>query len=290
MHKRNLRRLGLMLLSGMLLATVSFGAVTSAQTSESGSVGLEGIIPTDPPSQGATITVPSNGQTFTALPVTVRGLCPGDLLVKVFKNGIFSGSAQCTNGSYEVVIDLFSGLNDLVARVYDTLDQAGPDSNIVTVRYNDAEFGVIGPKLTITSDFAKKGSNPNEELQWPIIVTGGNGPYALSIDWGDGTPAELISLENPGNLILKHTYTSSGIYRILIKGTDKNGSTAYLQLVGVANGTPGQTNTGEDNIRTVYVVSVLWWPAAVAIPLIVSTFWLGRRHELYVLRKRLEER
>jgi hypothetical protein len=274
----------------MLLAAVSFSAVTTAQTSESGSVGLEGIIPTDPPSQGATITVPSNGQTFTSLPVTVRGLCPGDLLVKVFKNGIFSGSAQCTNGSYEVVIDLFSGLNDLVARVYDTLDQAGPDSNIVTVRYNDAEFGVVGPKLTITSDFAKKGANPNEELQWPIIVTGGNGPYALSIDWGDGTPAELISLENPGNLILKHTYTSSGIYRILIKGTDKNGTTAYLQLVGVANGTPGQSNTGEDNIRTVYVVSVLWWPAAVAIPLIVATFWLGRRHELYVLRKRLEER
>lgn len=279
---------GLALVAGILMLFAMAMPVVHAQTSESGSVGLEGIIPTDPPSQGATITVPSNGQTFTALPVTVRGLCPGDLLVKIFKNNIFSGSDQCENGSYEVVIDLFSGLNDVVARVYDTLDQAGPDSNIVTVRYNDAEFGVIGPKLSITSEFAKKGANPNEELLWPIILTGGNGPYAISIDWGDGTPAELISQENPGTITLKHTYTSSGIYRILIKGTDKNGTTAYLQLVGVANGAPGQTNAGDDNVRTVYVVSVLWWPAAVAIPLIAATFWLGRRHELYVLRKRLE--
>jgi hypothetical protein len=264
--------------------------LVQAQTSQSGSVGLEGIIPTDPPTTGATITVPSNGQTFTSLPVTVKGLCPNGLLVKVFKNNIFSGSAQCENGSYEVLIDLFSGLNDLVARVYDSLDQPGPDSNIVTVRYNDAEFGVFGPRISLTSDFAKKGSNPNEELLWPIILTGGTGPYAISVDWGDGTPAELISQENPGTITLKHTYTSSGIYRILIKATDKNGGTAYLQLVGVANGAPGQSVTTGEDTKTVYVVSVLWWPAAVAIPLIVATFWLGRRHELYILRKRLEQR
>lgn len=274
----------------VVLVLVAMPLQANAQTSEAGSVGLEGIIPTDPPTVGATITVPTNGQTFTSLPVTVRGLCPGDLLVKIFKNNIFSGSAQCQDGSYEVIIDLFSGLNDLVARVYDTLDQAGPDSNIVSVRYDDANFVVLAPRLTLTSDFAKKGANPNEELLWPIILTGGTGPYAISVDWGDGDAPELISQENPGTIDLKHIYKSSGIYRILIKATDKNGETAYLQLVGVANGEPGQSATGDENVRTVYVVSVLWWPAAVAIPLIVATFWLGRRHELYVLRKRLEQR
>lgn len=261
-----------------------------AQTSEAGSVGLEGIIPTDPPAVGATITIPTSGQTFTSLPITVRGLCPNDLLVKIFKNNIFSGSAQCSNGSYEVTIDLFSGQNDLVARVYDSLDQPGPDSNIVTVTFNDADFGIFGPHISLTSDFAKKGSNPGQELLWPIILTGGAGPYAISVDWGDGTPAELISQENPGTIDLKHTYESSGIYRILIKATDRNGGTAYLQLVGVSNGDPGQSAAGANDPQTVYIVRVLWWPAAVAIPLIVATFWLGRRHELYVLRKRLEQR
>ena len=41
------------------------------------------------------------------------------------------------NGSYEVAIDLFSSKNDLVARHYDDLDQGGPDSNLVSVTFND---------------------------------------------------------------------------------------------------------------------------------------------------------
>ncbi len=59
----------------------------------------------------------------------MSGICPGDLLVKIFKNNVFAGSVQCKNGSYSIVIDLFSGQNELVARVYDALDQPGPDSN-----------------------------------------------------------------------------------------------------------------------------------------------------------------
>ena len=69
------------------------------------------------------------------LPVTVTGLCPDGLLVKLFKNNVFAGSVDCTKGSYSLKIDLFTGQNDLVARVYDSLDQPGPDSSIVRVRF-----------------------------------------------------------------------------------------------------------------------------------------------------------
>lgn len=270
-------------------AIVEAAPAAPAVNPQSGSVGLEGTIPSPPPSVGATISVPTNGQSFTSLPITVRGLCPGDLLVEIFKNNIFGGSVQCENGNYSVTIDLFGGRNDLVARVFDALDQAGPDSNTVTVNFNDAEFGVFGPHVSLTSDYARLGANPGDTLEWPIILTGGTGPYAISIDWGDGTQPELISQEFPGTIKLKHKYDSSGIYRILIKATDKNGGTAYLQLVGVTNGKPTQKASTSDS-KTVFVVRVLWWPAAVAIPLIVITFWLGRRHELYVLRKQLEKR
>src|SRR5437870_5805837 len=94
------------LLISSLAIVVPAYAVTNPQ---SGSVGLEGTIPSPPPTRGATITVPSNGQSFSQLPITVRGLCPDNLLVKLFKNNVFGGSAQCTNGSYSIITDLFSG-------------------------------------------------------------------------------------------------------------------------------------------------------------------------------------
>lgn len=276
----------------ILVVASSLGLATPAHAvtnPQSGSVGLEGTIPSPPPSRGATITVPSNGQTFTQLPITVRGLCPDNVLVKLFKNNVFGGSAQCTNGSYSIITDLFSGKNELVARVYDDLDQAGPDSNIVTVTFNDATFAVFGPRLSLTSEFAKKGANPNENLAWPITLSGGQGPYAMSVDWGDGTQPDLSSQQFPGIITLNHKYASPGIYNILIKATDKNGATAYLQLVGVANGKAGQSTASTNNSKITTIVKVLWWPAAVAIPLIIATFWLGKRHELYILRKRIEK-
>lgn len=282
-------------LVGILLAALLLGlsvvpAFAAPQNPQSGSVGIQGTIPSPPPSRGATITLPSNGQSFSTLPITVRGLCPGDVLVKLYKNNVFGGSAQCTNGSFSIITDLFSGRNDLVARVYDQLDQAGPDSNTVTVTFNDAQFATFGPHVALTSDFARKGADPGQTLEWPISLSGGTGPYAISVDWGDGKAPDLSSQEFPGVITLKHIYDSSGSYNILIKATDKNGETAYLQLVGVANGKSSTQNANLSNAKTIVIVKVLWWPAAVAIPLIITTFWLGRRHELYILRKQLEKR
>lgn len=270
-----------------LLITVSLKKVEAAQ--ESGSVGIEGTIPANPPTTGATITLPTNGQVFRELPVTVRGLCPDDLLVKLFKNNVFAGSVQCVGGSYSIIIDLFSGQNDLVARVYDALDQAGPDSNTVTVSYADTA-NIPGVRVSLTSNYAKRGANPGENLEWPIIMSGGTGPYAISVDWGDAKTPDLISQSFPGTFNIKHIYDSPGVYNIVIKATDKNGGTAFLQLVGVANGPLSQTSAEQNGgsgtqIRT----KILWQPAAISIPLIMSTFWLGKRYELYTLRKRIEQ-
>jgi len=280
-------------LAVLLLALSAMGTnrtYAAPQNPQSGSVGIQGTIPSPPPSRGATITLPTNGQSFSTLPITVRGLCPGDVLVKLYKNNVFGGSAQCQNGTFSIVTDLFSGRNDLVARVYDQLDQAGPDSNTVTVTFNDAQFATFGPHISLTSDFARKGTDPGQTLEWPVSLSGGTGPYAISVDWGDGKAPDLSSQEFPGVITLKHIYDSAGTYNILIKATDKNGETAYLQLVGVANGKATTQNANLSNSKTIVIVKVLWWPAAVAIPLIITTFWLGRRHELYVLRKQLEKR
>src|SRR5262245_49990987 len=64
----------------------------------SGSSGLQGTVKTPPPQNAPTITTPTNGQSFSKMPITVAGLCTSGLLVKVFSNNVFVGSAECING------------------------------------------------------------------------------------------------------------------------------------------------------------------------------------------------
>ncbi len=84
---------------------------------KSGSVGLQATISAPAPTQAAVISLPRQGESFTQLPVTVSGLCPGNVLVKLFKNNVFAGSVQCKNGSFSLITDLFNGDNELIARV-----------------------------------------------------------------------------------------------------------------------------------------------------------------------------
>lgn len=118
----------------------AFAAAPLPPDPQSSSIGVQGVLGSSPPTQGATITIPSSGQVFTSNPISVSGLCPTNLLVKLFTNNVFVGSVLCTSGSYSIKIDLFSGRNDLVTRVYDALDQAGPDSNTVTVTFNSPQL------------------------------------------------------------------------------------------------------------------------------------------------------
>jgi hypothetical protein len=256
---------------------------------KNGSAGLQGTVPTPPPKNAATITTPSNGASFNKLPITVAGLCEAGLLIKIFANNVFVGSALCVNGSYTLQVDLFEGRNDLVARIFDALDQPGPDSNVVTVTYHNDQFGGSSSQLlTLSSIYARRGASPGEKLNWPIIISGGVGPYALSTDWGDGKPPTVQSEQFAGNVTISHTYDTAGTYIVIVRATDKNGATAFLQLVGQANGAVTQSTEKSGSGLTSTVTTVVWVPAAISIPLIISTFWLGRRYELSQLRKRLE--
>lgn len=296
-------KLILLILAIIVLGGFSSGhgvADTFPPEQAAGSIGLEGTISTAPPSQGATIVTPVNGTSFSTLPITVDGLCPSGLLVKLFSNNVFVGSEQCNNGSYSIQIDLFEGQNQLVANVYDALDQAGPASNTVTVSFNNAQVVQLETQLVLTSDYAKRGADPGAVLDWPIIMSGGTGPFAISVDWGDGSPAELLSESFDGTFTIDHIYKSAGVYNVTVKATDSDGNEAFLQLVGVADGAiqSGTTTSGSGKSSSGGTsggtsgsaqTQILWWPAIAMVPLIGITFWIGRRHELFSLRRQLEK-
>lgn len=259
-----------------------------AVTSQSGSTGISGTVPSPPPTQAATIDVPRNGQSFSNLPITVSGLCPQNLLVEIYKNDVFAGATQCNKGSYSLQIDLFDGRNDLVARVYDNLNQAGPDSNIVTVTFS-SNIPTGGPRITLTTQFAKRGADPGSVLTWPITLSGGTGPYAISVDWGDNTNQDLISRSAPGNLDLQHTYAQSGVYKVTIKATDSGGNSAFLQVVAIANGPVKQTGAINGTNSLTVQTKVLIWPLIVLFILMITTYWLGKRHQIEAIRNKLRK-
>lgn len=291
--------------SAVFLLTISswlsFGSLSAAAASlpygspnpQNGAVGVVATIPSSPPTSAPTIAVPSSNQSLSSQPSVVSGLCQTNMLVKIFSNGDFIGSAICTNGSFSITAALFDGQNQLTAIDYDALNQAGPQSSTVTVSYTNP-LGPATPQILLTSDYATRGAAPGSQLSWPILISGGTAPYAVTIDWGDGTIPDLISQRTAGTILARHTYQQAGVYKVLVKATDQNGIQSYLQLVGVGNGAILQVGgtshqKGSQAGRTSVVSPVTWWPAALSIPCIFATFWLGRKYELSSIRRRIDE-
>ena len=264
-------------------------------TPSASSYGFEATKPQPPPTTTATISTPNNGASYSTSPITVTGLCTTGLLVQVYDNGVLVGSINCTTGSFSVQVTLFTGQNDINSFQYDDLSQAGPDSNHITVNYNNASFSAFGSLITLTSNYGRREADPGNTLTWPLLLSGGNGPYAFSIDWGDGSSPELKSQPQTGEVDISHVYNQSGIYHVVVKASDVNGVTAYLQLVAVANGKPSGTGTGSgsstsgNSSTTAANTKVVWWPAVASLVLFVPTYWLGRRSELVSLHKKLEK-
>lgn len=279
---------------GMLPATLISGTASAAinplpiPNPKENSYGLEATKKQAPPDQPPVITSPGGG-TAPNQTVTVAGTCKDDLLVQVYDNGVLVGAVQCKNGSFSVQISLFAGQNELTAIQFDDLGQASPISNSVIITFNNASFTSFGALITLTSAYGRRSANPNTKLTWPLQLSGGTGPYAFSIDWGDGSAPELKSVAFAGLINIEHTYKQAGIYNVTVKVTDVNGVSAFIQLVAVANGKPvaGSTSDTNDN-KTVVVTKVLWLPALICALLMPLTFWLGRRSELVSLHKKLE--
>jgi len=185
-------------------------------------------------------------------------------------------------------VTLFSGQNDITATMFDDLDQAGPVSNTVSVTYNNASFTAFGALITLTSNYARRAANPGATLTWPLLLSGGNGPYAFSVDWGDGGPSDLKSEALAGTINISHSYKQSGLYHVTIKVTDVNGVTAFLQVVAIANGTPAANSSGTGT-KTTTITRVVWIPAVVCVLLLLPAYWLGRKSELVSLHKQLEK-
>jgi hypothetical protein len=271
----------------------------------------------------AVITSPADGTHFTAVPIEVKGDCTANAAyVEIFRNNVMSGSAICdVNSKFSLNIDLFAGRNDLTAHSFNINDNEGPVSAVVTVYYDVAEptgpASVEKPPVTsspstpsssipststpdiapffLKTVFVYKGYYIDQQVEWPIEVSGGNKPYAFNIDWGDGKNS-VISRKGEGPFNIKHKYEKPGpnknSYTIKVQASDSDGRYAYLEffVIVTERDTSGLGNTiyskpppALGNLRT-----WLWWawPVYTSIFLMAISYKLGEREEFKILRRR----
>lgn len=282
----------LLLVVGFVLMT--FTAVAQSPPPEPSSVSLSGTVPGKPPTVAATIKSPTNGQRFSTSPITISGTCPPELLVELYKNDIFAGSTGCSaKGDFSIEVDLLIGQNLLVARVYDALNQPGPDSNTVTVFYDAlpdqsgplSSFDFGGPQMLLNTDSVFRGIFPEKEMRVPLNIIGGTPPFAVNVEWGDSTNS-LVPRNDNVQFTTTHKYKKPGTYQISFQATDANGRVAFLSVAAIVNGQPAtpiaatSAQSGSSNLL------LALWPLYVTSVAVVVSFWLGEIREKLVLGKR----
>lgn len=259
------------------------GPAVPATNPQSGALGFMGVVPGPPPSVAPIITAPRDGQSFTTVPITVSGTCQKGLLVSVNSQDVFVGSTTCSDqGNFNLLVDLFAGANRLTAHHVDALGQNSPDSNAVSVNYLPSSFsssGQVSPQLFLQADTAVEGGSPQQLISWKVNIVGGISPYAVSFDWGDGK-SDLVSRSQAGPASSSHAYAQPGTYQVLIRVTDATGNAAFIQVVTVVNGALAATSGGASS-GALKAGVILAWPIYVLAGLLILTFWLGERREIF---------
>ncbi len=261
----------------------------------------------------AVITSPSDGDRFSSIPITVNGTCPANAAyVNIYKNNVLGGTAICNGGVFQLSMDLYPGQNALIAHSYNITDDEGPVSDTITVFYDappppeppkpPATSPPSGPtKPVATADpfilktvFLYKGYLVGQTVIWPIEISGGYPPYAINVDWGDGSN-ELISRNKDGKFDVSHKYSSAGGYKgsytVKVQASDAASQKAFIQFFVIVSSptkiTPAANiyNKPPPNLDS---NNWLWlaWPAYVLLLLLVVSYWLGEREELIILKNK----
>ena len=265
-----------------------------------------------PLNEPAIITNPIDQARYTSPDISVEGTCPANSYIKLYKNDLFNGSAQCLANTFEFTITLGKGANTLRVQVYNFSDEAGPISSNITVFYDaptpSAAPNAVVPKpsfspsntsnlpLRIIADYTYSVHKSEHPIQLNLALVGGVAPYALAIDWNDGkiTP---IARQDTSAFIADHVYAKKPrihTYIIKVAVSDLYGNTDYIQLMTVVDGeevvsksgSTSQTLTPTNTVDRLQSLLKYIWPIYIIVVLMVLCFYLGEREERRILTRK----
>lgn len=277
----------IVLLVGVFLAGWSRIVIASS----SASYNVVTTVVAAPINHPATITYPANNSTIYSSSVYVGGFCQSPSYVILTKNNLFAGVALCSfNNTWSIRVSLLSGPNILQAKIFNLTNSPGPVSSLVNLNYDSSGNPNINNQLILKSDFNYQGINVGQQFNLPIDLEGGKSPYAISINWGDGSTS-LISQASSGSLSVPHIYKKSennqGSYKIIVTTTDSAGEQTTLQLLAIVN-LSNSSMSSVSNISNNSAGNGIFsnidkyiWPSYAIVILMLISFWLGERQEFY---------
>lgn len=307
----------LLLMIGILLA---FSTVQAWAAEISVTAKANGPVPSLP----ATIISPTNGDNFSGLPVPVSGTCEPTYIVKIFRNGLYSGAERCDpDGTFLINIDLFPGQNELEAKIYNAADQAGPASDSILVYYTPPtpppsptptptpstpttptkrppSSSTIPEPFVITTEKHYQAAFSSQRIIWEFTIIGGQAPYQASVAWGDGE-SEVIAPINDKTFKAVHTYQAGSrereYYTVVITIYDANGRRASLHSFSIINtdhdakqpiaaGPSILNGRGDSLLRAVLYA----WPWYLITVLMAISFWLGEKRGYSLRNSQLSNR
>lgn len=308
-HETSYALLFFLIIFSALCVFIVRHVIVSGQTiTDSGSVTLSGVVPGAPPSIPATIDSPTDNSTETSALVTVTGTCEHDYIVEVYRNATLAGSVTCdTNGEYEIEISLVPGNNTLLVRTTDIFNQYGPDSGMITIFYDTTIIPIPEPgsnpdseqnrptptvntsKVIVQSKSYFRVSQATKTVLLTFRIKDGQAPYRVTVNWGDGQSSQL-TFSKGGDQVMKHTYKTSGQYKVKITALDASGSSAFFQTVVVVDGKTSVNLSATGNLTQRCQLDAVCifqnqvvdganraWPAFLLVSIMTISFWLGEK-------------
>ena len=173
--------------------------------------------------------------------------------------------------------------------------------SIAQIPARDQTGAAQGGQFTISTVYNYNTRLIGEQVAVNLTISGGVSPYALTIDWGDGS-IETVLRASTSNSDITHTYkwinSSLGSYTIKIQGTDSIGAISATQLVAVLRN-PAYHNVVSSVAHNSGILgfltllhSWLWvlWPGYVIVILMLISFWLGERQETLLMLRAKQQR
>lgn len=236
----------------------------------------------------------------------VFGSCeynPPTTIVVIMRETTILGSVNCeSNGTFRLDVTLVRGNNNLIARSSSISGNYGPDSSPLSVSYapRPVEPGApeasVDSSLTITSPEAFTTLNDENIGTIQITVGGGRGPYTIAINWGDGT-TETLMVPDAGTFSFRHTFLSTGIFKVVATVTDVLGVSKVYQFIVSSMSLPSDvakvetvqpvTTQRNDGVKWYIIAGGVALLATALIIIGLSSFWLGRRYQYRKLKDRL---
>lgn len=282
-------------------ALVLFATNATKANPSSGSIQLSGVVNGPPPDSPAKITFPSSGFVAVNTQQEVRGTCLQDMYIEVYRSNIFAGMTQCSSeGTFQLIITLISGDNDIVAKTRDSLGRYGPDSERINVRYLPP-ISMAQPQnsqdsyqksLLVYTKAVQRGLILQQKFNLDYEIDGGVKPYTVSIDWGDGSANTLINHSDIGNFNASHSYSKAGQMTVRVSVIDSAGNQASIQAIVIVHDITGPVTTMNTCDYSKFNSSFLQyctkptqlevavnyiWPALVVAVLMTASFWIGEK-------------